>query len=115
VVDLTVQRRGGSFSWFLRAVDVAVAALRNFFRRTENDFRRFNYLGEWHSHPSFQASPSATDIATVTEIATDESVGANFVVLVIVRLQSGEVEGSATLFLPDGTNQPAVLELEEVA
>jgi len=31
------------------------------FRETGHDYTRYNYLGEWHSHPSFALEPSHRD------------------------------------------------------
>ena len=56
------------------------------FCRTGNDFRRFNYLGEWHSHPSFSAHPSREDIATMTDLV-ENGEGITFAALMIVRLR----------------------------
>jgi proteasome lid subunit RPN8/RPN11 len=62
VVDISVQRSGGSQSCFIRNPTDHQAQLQDFFARTSEDYSRFNYLGEWHSHPSFTAAPSITDI-----------------------------------------------------
>ena len=53
VKDITIQRHGGKFASFTRVVRGSLMSLRRFFRKTEYDFTRFNYLGEWHSHPLF--------------------------------------------------------------
>ena len=110
IVNFTVET--GSDSNFFRDVKAANTALDEFFCRTEGQYQRFNYMGEWHSHPSFTLSPSQIDIDTVTELATDELVGANFVVLLIVQLWSGKVQGATTLFLSDGMNYPVKLKIE---
>lgn len=100
---LTVQG-GGRFASFIRAATSAVQALNAFFRQSANDYRRFNYLGEWHSHPSFSVQPSSTDHCSMLDIVMDPKVGANFVVLLIFKLNNqGRLEGSAHTYLPDGT------------
>lgn len=97
--DLTLQRRGGSFAYFTRVVRDIVDPLRKFFRATNYDYTRFNYLGEWHSHPSFIPEPSHTDHATMRDILSDPIVGANFVVLLIVKLGPHHtLEGSVTVY-----------------
>jgi integrative and conjugative element protein (TIGR02256 family) len=111
VADMSIQG-GGTFASFIRQVQHAVDSLRNYFARSGHSYRTHNYLGEWHSHPSFLPVPSSQDVASVQEIATDPQVGANFVVLVIVKLtEVYEIEGSATVFLPNGTFFKGVLEI----
>ncbi|NQT56411.1 MAG: Mov34/MPN/PAD-1 family protein [Desulfobacteraceae bacterium] len=104
IVEITCQRKGGSIFNFIREVGVHVRALMRFFRRTDHYYKRFNYLGEWHSHPSFSVEPSTKDFQSMFEIVSDNTVKANFLVLVIVKL-SGEnyLEISATGFLPNMT------------
>ena len=109
---LTVQG-GGRFASFIRQTQSALRALGKFFRQSGHDYARFNYLGEWHSHPSFSVQPSATDHESMLDIVKDVRVGANFVVLLIFRLsRQGELEGSAHTYLPDGTFAQSVLALE---
>jgi [CysO sulfur-carrier protein]-S-L-cysteine hydrolase len=103
VCDLTVQHRGGTFTSFRRLLAGALGPLQRFFADTEHHYRRFNYLGEWHSHPAFVPEPSATDHRTMRDIVDDPAVGANFVVLLIVRLDGeGQIVGTVTVFLPGG-------------
>ncbi len=99
VVDISVQRSGGSQVCFVRDPKGHQAHLEAFFARTGGDYSRFNYLGEWHSHPSFEAVPSATDIETMQSIVSDAAVGVNFLVLLIVKLATGrKIESAATAF-----------------
>ena len=88
-------------------------ALSAFFRRSHDDFARFNYLGEWHSHPSFTVNPSDVDHRSMLDIVTNPGVRANFVVLLIFKLGAhNELEGSAHTYLPDGSIWPSTLTLE---
>ena len=113
VKDLTVQRRG-TFASFVREVGVALIPLRRFFRETGREYTRYNYLGEWHSHPSFPTEPSRTDSESMWAIVEDPAVGANFAVLMIARLGAGgELEASATAYLPNRRKMVAALETEE--
>ena len=111
VRTLQVQRPGAIAS-FMRSVAGAARAIRAFCLSKGNDFRRFNYLGEWHSHPSFSVQPSSRDHTTMRELATDAQVGANFVVLLIFRLNGAGLEGSAHTYLPDGSVHRSQLDLE---
>ena len=102
VVDLTIQKQHGTFAFFVRLVTDAVASLQRFFKQTGYNYKKFNYLGEWHSHPSFPPTPSSKDIQSMLEIVTDTNIGANFVILIIVRYKEAqEIEATATAFLPD--------------
>ncbi|MCP1843663.1 proteasome lid subunit RPN8/RPN11 [Bradyrhizobium sp. USDA 4524] len=101
VADLSVQRSGGSVAHFVRDVEQSSAFLKEFFARTGNDYQRFNYLGEWHSHPQFSALPSGQDLATMLDIVESPDVGAHFAVLLIVSLRRrGLLELSALAFRP---------------
>lgn len=86
VVDVTVDPRGGENAFFERRPELHTQALEAFFEKNGNNFGRFNYLGEWHSHPSFPVTPSTTDISTMQEMV--EGAGnIDFSVLMIVRLR----------------------------
>jgi proteasome lid subunit RPN8/RPN11 len=99
VGDVTIQRHGGGFATFLRVVQDIIGPLRRFFQATNHDYTHFNYLGEWHSHPSFVPVPSSTDRQTMRDLIDDDKVGANFVVLMIVKLSAdGQLEGTVTVF-----------------
>jgi proteasome lid subunit RPN8/RPN11 len=62
IVNFTVQRSKGTFASFLRMPRMHLRQLERFFKKTERDYRKYNYLGEWHSHPSFSICPSSPDI-----------------------------------------------------
>ncbi len=101
IQDITVQRQAGTFASFMRLAKEVVIPLHHFFRKTLHDYRRFNYLGEWHSHPSFLPRPSMQDSETMWEMLQDAEMNANFVVLLVVRLsQTRHIEGTATVSYP---------------
>jgi hypothetical protein len=103
VHDMTFHK-AGTFARFIRRIEDALGSLKAFFQRTKHEYTRFNYIGEWHSHPSFAPEPSARDDETMVEIATDRNVGANFVVLLIVKLNdAGSLLQSLHTYLPDGS------------
>jgi len=102
VVSVSIQTEKGTVTSFVRLLSHAAYSLRRFFGKTQKHYTRYNYLGEWHSHPSFSSLPSPEDIISTSEIAQDKRVGAHFVVLVIVKLSSSHsLEGSATAFFPN--------------
>jgi integrative and conjugative element protein (TIGR02256 family) len=62
IIDFSLDSFSGSHTAFRRDPQTHQNALDKCFQRTGRDFRRFNYLGEWHSHPSFSVQPSAQDL-----------------------------------------------------
>jgi len=87
VVDFSLDSFSGSHTKFRRDPAAHQKTLDEFFRRTGHDYRRFNYLGEWHSHPSFSVEPSTEDVETMNDIVTDPSSVISFAILLIVRLR----------------------------
>jgi proteasome lid subunit RPN8/RPN11 len=87
IVDFSIDPLSGSRAHFVRDPANHRAALAEFLRRTNNDFVRFNYLGEWHSHPSFPVHPSAEDLSTMTELVGNTKSDISFALLLIVRLR----------------------------
>ena len=110
--NFLLQHSGGTRSHFVRDVKHNKAFLEDFFARTGKDYQRFNYLGEWHSHPLFAPTPSAEDLRTMWDIVRDPQVGANFVILLIVRLERSNLEMSATLFVQNYPQAMLTVELE---
>src|ERR1700729_1486608 len=74
VVDMTVQHSPGSEVCFVRDPGDHRLQLQEFFARTSENYSRFNYLGEWHSHPNFETRPSSTDMATMRSLVEDPAV-----------------------------------------
>lgn len=109
VVDFSVDAHSGSRAYFERRPEDHQAALEAFFERHGGDFTRFNYLGEWHSHPCFPAYPSLTDITTMHRLVNSNQ-GIDFAVLMIVRLRTPfAVEGTANLFMRGHRPRPVRL------
>ncbi|MGG3546260.1 Mov34/MPN/PAD-1 family protein [Bacillus paranthracis] len=101
ICDVTIQSYNGTWIRFVRQISgVMRKSLNYFFSKNKFQYRRYNYLGEWHSHPSFSLTPSFQDIQTMWEIVNDETVGANFAVLLIVKIESQSVNGNVTLYVP---------------
>ena len=62
-------------------------------------------------NPSFEPVPSSRDETSMMEILQDTTVGANFVVLLIVKLVRGaELLATVHTYLPDGSKHRSVLE-----
>ncbi len=113
VRDATIHRRG-TLASFVRYIGEAALSLRHFFERTHRSYTRFNYLGEWHSHPLYSTQPSGQDDASMREIVEDATVGATFAVLLVLKLDSdGQLVGSAHTYLPDGSKRASTLSIED--
>jgi hypothetical protein len=85
LMDFSLDSHSGSHTHFQRDPAAHERALNEFFERTGRDFSRFNYLGEWHSHPSFTVSPSLEDIATMQSLVHNNTGTISFALLLIVR------------------------------
>lgn len=85
IKDLSVQRNGTPSS-FARDPVQHRKFMRRFHLLTGNDTERFNYLGEWHSHPSFLALPSTPDLRTMQAEIEDREQTASFLVLLVIKL-----------------------------
>lgn len=85
VVDFSVDEVSGTRAHFVRDAKHHIVALDAFFQRTGHDYQRFNYLGEWHSHPGFPPLPSSTDIDSMEDLVAGERA-VDFGVLLIVKL-----------------------------
>lgn len=58
---------------------------------------RVDYLGEWHSHPTFPPIPSEIDVASMTDMV--ENSRPSFAALVIVRLMgNASIQATITTF-----------------
>lgn len=82
---LSVQRDGTPTS-FMRDSAQHRKFIRRFHLLTGFQPQRFNYLGEWHSHPSFLALPSRPDIQQMHAEINDPEQMASFLVLMVVKL-----------------------------
>jgi [CysO sulfur-carrier protein]-S-L-cysteine hydrolase len=84
IVDFTVDPHSGSNNWFSRHAELHDKELQAFFEKTGGEYQRYNYLGEWHSHPSFTVNPSRQDLHSMQRLVED-SEGVSFAVLLITR------------------------------
>lgn len=108
IVEATVQKNSGTPVEFVRDPAQHQAQLEAFFARTGDECTRFNYFGEWHSHPTFEPVPSGQDLRTMRAILEDPETGVSFLVLMICRLTSERgLSLSATVCEGNGAYHPA--------
>ncbi|MEZ0223182.1 MAG: Mov34/MPN/PAD-1 family protein [Alphaproteobacteria bacterium] len=86
VSDFSIDEISGTEAHFVRSPEAAQKALDEFFKKTNFDYKRFNYLGEWHSHPGFPALPSGTDVRSMIDLVNGER-DISFAALLIVKLK----------------------------
>ena len=85
LVDFSVDAAMGQAAHFSRSVSRHSKELERFFERTCGDYARYNYLGEWHSHPCFAVIPSAQDYESMLDMVRTET-SIPFSALLIARL-----------------------------
>ena len=113
LADLTVSHETGSFGYFVRDLSDHQEELHLFFKRTGQDFERYNYLGEWHSHPSFSVLPSPKDCGSMQELVSEDP-SIPFAVLIVVRLDFWvRLTLSATLFRVGYVSEPVRVIMEK--
>jgi hypothetical protein len=73
-----VQAKPGTVTRFVVDLIQLTRDALQFFDRTGHRYREFNYLGEWHSHPSFQVEPSSTDVQAMRQLVLDPEFSGSF-------------------------------------
>lgn len=110
--DFTFQKRPGTISRFLVDLVQAASDALAFFDRTRHQYTRFNYIGEWHSHPSFAVRPSNTDVQTMRELVASQNFEGQFALLLICKLAGQSLELGGWLFDPEGQEFPILVEVK---
>lgn len=104
----------GSFARFVRRLADGLGQLEKFFHNSNRNYVRFNYLGEWHSHPSFSLEPSSPDDMTMFAIVNDPTTGARFAVSLIVKLLAdGTLDARSFAYFSGGARQGCTLVFEK--
>lgn len=111
--DLSIQATPGEHACFVRMPAEHSDFMEAFHDRTGHDYTRFNYLGEWHSHPSFPVSPSTQDAMTMQAIVDDHHEPAQFAVLLIARLDYRHLNLGALAFREGLPPMHVELEIEK--
>lgn len=110
LTDFTIDGQRGGAAHFVRSVEDHQAALAVFFERTGSDFSRFNYLGEWHSHPNHAPVPSNEDVASMVSLVEGER-DIPFALLLVVRRTWWSLLMSACLF--ERGEPPCLVEIHQ--
>ncbi|MEJ6389782.1 Mov34/MPN/PAD-1 family protein [Gymnodinialimonas ulvae] len=97
LVGFTVDLEAGTYDRFASLLRKHDEKLDQILSENTSRSGRVDYLGEWHSHPTFQPIPSDIDVATMTKMVEDN--GPSFAVLLIVRLMhSASIQATLTTF-----------------
>ena len=100
-------------SRFCRDGVQARKVIKSLHSRYGGQAERFNYLGEWHSHPDAPTLPSPRDETTMLELVAQQDGAVNFLVLVILRLSEvGALQFGARAYLASGHALPCAVEAE---
>lgn len=89
-----VARKARRWRWgFWRPSDQEDGQLDQLFERSGG---KTYYLGEWHSHPGGEASPSGTDTSSMERVAASQSVTTETPILLIL---GGDLSGPPDVWL----------------
>jgi proteasome lid subunit RPN8/RPN11 len=70
-----------------------VSFQKNYHKFRKNNFSKYNYIGDWHSHPLFECLPSSYDVSEVEEDIKKSN--AIFLVQLILKVLKGRLVGNA--------------------
>lgn len=114
IVEATRQRFfGGTATTFKRRGGAARREILALHKKFGGDPERFNYLGEWHSHPTAPAWPSLQDEITMYNLLADQGEAVNFLVLIIVKLDTdARFRICARTYLASGQKINCEIEIE---
>lgn len=97
LVDFTVDLEAGTRDRFDSLPELHSKQMDRILLANSDRVGRVDYLGEWHSHPTFPPTPSEIDLASMTDMV--EHRGPSFAALVIVRLVGGvSIQATITTF-----------------
>lgn len=105
---------GGTRTTFNRRGNWARKEILALHEKVGGDPERFNYLGEWHSHPHAPVHPSLQDEITMYELVADQGDAVNFLVLMILKLDGQtSLQVGALTYLSSGHKLPCEIEIED--
>jgi proteasome lid subunit RPN8/RPN11 len=97
LVGLTVDLEAGTHDRFDSLPEPHSEQLDRVLLENRDRAGRVDYLGEWHSHPTFPPVPSNIDLASMTDMV--EKSGPSFAALIIVRLMgNASIQATITTF-----------------
>lgn len=76
---------------------------KQYYKRVKYDYKNHNYIGDWHSHPLFECSPSSYDISEAFDELNNSN--ANFLIQLILKSEAGALKGNCFLYKRDGIKE----------
>lgn len=114
IEDVYISRSGGTNVFSNLVVNFSYKRFeRRYFKRHNFDYENHNYIGDWHSHPLFECSPSNYDSEEVySELANSN---ANFLIQLIVKTSGQRLRGNCYLYKRGMPPEKCELIIEECA
>ena len=88
-----------------------VSFQKNYHKLRKNNFSKFNFIGDWHSHPLFECFPSSYDIREVEEDIKKSN--AIFLVQLILKVIKGKLIGNAFYYTRGLSAKKITLTIQE--
>lgn len=97
VDDVYFEKKVGSFAFVeLYNNKIYQQFQRKYHEKHNNDFKNHNYIGDWHSHPSFECYPSGFD---QLEVQADlQQSNARFLIQTILKIKDDKLVGNCFLY-----------------
>ena len=67
-----------------------------FYKSKGHDYKHYNYIGDWHSHPSFECVPSIFDKKEIDDELNHSN--AYFLIQIILKVKEGLLLGRCFLY-----------------
>lgn len=101
VNEIYFSKKRGTFSFIKMIIgDEYKKFQKKYHEKYSFDYEKYNYIGDWHSHPSFSCFPSTYDKKEA--IDDFKKSNANFIVQFIFKNENDSLIGKA--FLYDNSN-----------
>jgi len=89
-----LEPKPGTTTYVKLVVNRVYQAFQNsFHKKHQYHFSKFNYIGDWHSHPLFECIPSSFDVEEVQKDLKNSN--ANFLVQLILKVNQDKLIGNA--------------------
>ena len=97
IEDVFISKEKGTFCFSNLKINFRYKRFeKNYFRKHNFDYLNHNYIGDWHSHPSFECKPSNYDKKEAFEELKKSN--ANFLIQLILKMDKGQLVGRCFLY-----------------
>lgn len=111
IEDVYFEKRIGSFVFVSLENSLRYKKFqKEYDRKHHYDYRNHNYIGDWHSHPSFALFPSGYDSNEVVDELKESN--ANFLIQIIVQEKENKLIGNCFLYNSSVTAKQIELEIQ---